>query len=569
MIIFTRITYQNFFAVGNAPIALDLNTHATTLIVGRNGVGKSTVGEAVVFALFGKPLRAINKPQLVNNVNRRDCLVELDFTTGSGSYKVRRGIKPTVFEIFHNGNLIPVPANVDDYQETLESIIKLDYKSFKQVVILGSASFTPFMRLTTGQRRDIIEDLLDIQVFSSMNALAKDDLSTAKSTLDKLTTQRKMLGDQIVMAEGFTSLLEQQNAQALADINTQITQYQTELDTLRIDLQDVNTELAECTRQMVGHSLDACTKKQQQYEQFLVQLKAKLKTLQDDEAFYATNANCPECEQVITEAFKATRLADCGAQKQAEATLAITQCESALTRYRTLTQTAQSHVDEETRLKGQQRDLKRDLQTVNRRIAELEVERIKHAKPVVHPNVDLKDLHRQADQLSLDYADTSKQRVIYDAATQLLKDTGIKTKVVRHYLPIINRLVNHYLNAMDFPILFTFDESFNETMKSRHRDEFSYEAFSEGEKKRIDLALLLTWRAVAKLKNSASTNLLILDEVFDSSLDSAGIEEFLKIMATLEAGTNVFVISHRTDQLVDKFEHTLLFEKHKQFSRLK
>lgn len=568
MITFTEVVYQNLFAVGNAAITITLNSHTTTLIVGKNGAGKSTMSEAVCFALFGKPLRAINKPQLVNNVNRRDCLVELTFTTSSGSYKVRRGIKPTVFEIFHNGTLIPVPSNVDDYQATLESIIKLDYKSFKQVVILGSASFVPFMRLTTAQRRDIIEDLLDIEVFSSMNALAKEDLSTAKVSLDRLTTQRKMLGDQIVMAENFTHLLEQQNAQALVDIDAQITQYQSELDGLRDDLSDVTANTAACVARMSTHSLDACQRKQQQYEHFLVQLTAKLKTLQDDQAFYETHANCPECEQVITEAFKTTRV-QTAVEKQAEAALAIAQCESALVRYRSLTQTAQSYVDEENRLRAQQRDLKRDVATVNRRIAELDVERTKRSKPLVHPDVDLRDLRTQAERLTFDYADISKKRVIYDAATQLLKDNGIKTKVVRHYLPIINRLVNHYLNAMDFPILFTFDEAFNESMKSRHRDEFSYESFSEGEKKRIDLALLLTWRAVAKLKNSASTNLLILDEVFDSSLDSAGIEEFLKIMATLEAGTNVFVISHRTDQLVDKFEHTLLFEKHKQFSRLK
>lgn len=567
MITFQQISYQNFLASGNVPIVIDLTAHPTTLIVGINGTGKSTMSEAISFALFGRALRSINKPQLVNNINQRECLVELEFTTIAGQFKVRRGIKPTVFEIYRNGVLEPMPANMDDYQETLESILKLDYKSFKQVVILGSASYVPFMRLTATQRRDIIEDLLDIEVFSSMNALAKEDLSEVKSAIDKTITLRKALSDQIAMAASYTDLLEQQNLAALQGTEAGLQALQAEDDGIRADLAAIELERAPYATASAIYA--KASAKEREFERTLYQLHAKLKELKDKHAFYADHDNCPECEQVISDDFTDAKVSELADKEQA-VEKAITECTRLLTVHRTRAQEAQAALTQDTRLETEAKSLHSALVFNERSRRSLQTHLVKLQQPIAVPaQVDVVDLNKKLDEATAAQNAHASTRVILDAATMLLKDNGIKTKVIKHYLPIINRQINHYLTAMDFPILFTFDESFNETMKSRHRADFSYESFSEGEKKRIDIALLLTWRAVAKLKNSASTNLLILDEVLDSSLDAAGIEDFMKIMQALESGTNAIVISHRTDQLVDKFAHTIQFETYKQFSRIK
>jgi DNA repair exonuclease SbcCD ATPase subunit len=566
MIRFTKVTYQNFLATGNVPITIDLIAHATTLIVGTNGAGKSTMSEAICFALFGKALRNINKPALVNSVNGRDCIVELEFTTVSGAFKVRRGIKPAIFEIYRNGVLEPVPANVDDYQETLESIIKLDYKSFKQVVILGSGTYVPFMCLSAASRRGIIEDLLDIEVFSSMNALAKEDLSEIKQQLDKNILQRKALGEQIVMGETFTAHLAEQNRLKLMSVHAEQIKLVEESKGLLHDRYELEQDLVDFAD--AKDAFNTLNTKQHELERTMDKLKSKAAEIRRDAHFYETHENCPECEQVITDDFKQAKQS-AAAQKIGDVDKAIALCQRMLDENLALRGEQQKRVSESQTLITKLQGINTHLTWHKRRLTELMAEEKQLQVPVTAPNIDLQALRTQVDDLANQHNELSRNRVVYDAATMLLKDNGIKTKVIKHYLPIINKQINHYLLAMDFPILFTFDESFNESMKSRHRDDFVYESFSEGEKKRIDLALLLTWRAIAAMKNSASTNLLILDEVFDGSLDASGIEEFLKLMTTLEEGTNVFVISHRTDQLIDKFHHNIMFEKHKQFSRIK
>jgi DNA repair exonuclease SbcCD ATPase subunit len=566
MIQFTRVRYQNFLATGNAPITIELDKHATTLVTGRNGAGKSTMSEAVCFALFAKPLRNVNKPKLVNSINQKDCVVELWFSNTQGNYYIKRGIKPAIFEIYRNDILEPIPANLDDYQTSLESILKLNYKSFKQVVILGSASYTPFMRLAAAGRREIIEDILDIQVFSSMNALAKEDLTDAKLALEANTLARKAITDQLALAISFQSHLAQQNTDALTVVNDAITQTDAQMT-------DFTTERLALVPQVAIY--DAAIKRQttalnhqHNYERILEQLRTKACHLHKDHTFYAEHTTCPECEQVITEEFKQTRFATL-AQKEADAAKAIAQCEGLIATYRTAADTA-THDARAVSTAGV-RIAKIDtlLPVYRRRLSELTAEQWKLQQPVTAPNVDVPALTAQLATLDAEQKALASRRVILDAATMLLKDNGIKTRVIKHYLPIINKTVNHYLTAMDFPILFELGESFDETIKSRYRDEFTYELFSEGEKKRIDLALLLTWREVAKLKNSASTNLLILDEVvFDSSLDAMGVEECLKILESLAHDTNVWVISHRTDQLLDRFTQTIMFEKHKGYSRI-
>lgn len=567
MITFTKVKYQNFLGTGNAPIALDLDEYATTLIIGKNGAGKSTVSEAICFALFGKPLRNVTKPKLVNSVNQKDCLVELWFTTSTGHYLIKRGIKPAIFEIYRNDVLEPVPANVDDYQETLESILKLDYKSFKQVVILGSASYVPFMRLPTPARRDIIEDLLDIEVFSSMNALAKEDVSELKQAIEKCGLKRKSITEQLRIAKEFTDHLATQTKQQIDLVTAEIEKQRASIAALREERVEREAELAPVPGAIALHTKLSDNKRE--YERMLDKLETKYAKLDKDHEFYADHTNCPECEQIITEEFKTAKFAalDTNIVKVQGA---LAECERRMNAVAADIK-AQEIIMAAGRATNERiKEIDRAIGYGVRRIGEYEQQvTALEQTPTSAPTVDIAALSAQLAALNTEHDTLSKRKVVLDAATMLLKDNGIKTRVVKHYLPIINKHINHYLTAMDFPILFQFDESFEESMKSRHRDEFTYELFSEGEKKRIDLALLLTWRAIAKLKNSASTNLLLLDEVFDSSLDAAGIEEFLKIIGSLEKDTNVIVISHRGEQLFDKFEHAVTVEKFKGFSRIK
>lgn len=567
MVIFTGVRYSNFLASGNAPIYIPLDKHAASLIVGRNGAGKSTMSEAICFALFGRPLRKINKPKLVNSINQRDCLVELDFRVGQVNYRIRRGIKPSIFEIYENGNLIPAPASLDDYQTMLETnIVNLTYKSFLQVVVLGSASYVPFMRLTPASRREIIEDLLDIGVFSSMNALTKDDTISIRHELDKTTQAKTLIAEQRKMAQSFNEHIEEQQKERIAELEKRIVAHENEIDVQEDKLETLSIRLGDYTA--VREQLATANTNIAKYTKTLNAIKTKDREFRKEREFYETHDSCPTCEQDITEEFKANRFTYLD-EKSGAAVSATAQCQARLDQYTAAYRQAEQELEGAVALEREIHKTEIEISTHKRHIAELKRAIQTESQPRPQQKVaSVDDLDKQLDALDATHADLSKRRVIVEAATMLLKDNGIKARIIRHYLPIINRTINAYLNAMDFPILFTLDEEFSEQIKSRHRDEFAYDSFSEGEKKRIDLALLLTWRAVAALKNSASTNLLILDEVFDGSLDAAGTEEFLKIIAGLEQGTNIFVISHKMDQLVDKFANIIVFEKQRGFSQL-
>jgi DNA repair exonuclease SbcCD ATPase subunit len=565
MIVFDRIKYSNFLASGQVPIDIPLNAHASTLIVGRNGAGKSTMTEAVCFALFGRALRNITKPALVNSINKRDALVELWFHIDQVQYLIRRGIKPNVFEIYVDGDLVPPPAALTDYQIMLETqILGLNYKSFMQIVVLGSASYVPFMRLSPAQRREIIEDLLDIEVFSVMNTLAKDELSTVKATAEKLTQERRSLEEQLRMGESFVAQISEDHEARRATLLAEHDRLDLEIQALREQKTALEDTLIEYVDAQAH--LTTMTQKLHEYENTSRSLAAKTKKIDKERTFYADHDECPTCTQSITPEFKDERFLDLDST-EVMLQKAATQCAALITKYTQAVAVAQQAVTEEQTLRREIAGIDASISHHLRRQKELRTELGKDSPTIVRPVVDLEELRKKLLANETALVTVTARREILEVASFLLKDSGIKSRVIKHYLPIINKQINTYLAAMDFPIHFSLDEEFNEIIQSQHRDDFSYESFSEGERKRIDIALLLSWRAVARLKNSASCNMLVLDEVFDSSLDIAGTEEFLKIIHALEQ-TNVFVISHKTDTMLDKFAHVITFQKHRGFSSL-
>ena len=565
MIIFEKVRYKNFLATGNVSIELALNENASTLVIGKNGAGKSTMTEALCFALFGRALRNINKPALVNSTNQKDTVVELWFTIDQTKYRIKRGMKPTVFQIYVDDVLLPAPAALADYQTLLETtILKINYKSFMQIVVLGSASFVPFMRLTPASRRDIIEDLLDIEIFSAMSGLTKDEIAEVKSTGDQLTMQRVLLEEQLRMAETFASQLDGERDEKLTALRAAMDTTQTQIDTLREQQSEWTTAREAYTEVSAQHR--AATEKHSGYTTTHRAIATQEKKLEKERVFFTTHDACPTCEQSITDKFKQARF-QVLAEKEAAAQKALIQCQSLVEKYAALVDTHQLGLDADAELQRQIALVSGQVPIHTQRLRELEEERQATLVPPAAP-VDVDAIQAEQQEILEQHTVVAARRSVLDTAMTLLKDSGIKARVIKHYLPIINKHINYYLTAMDFPIHFTLNEEFKETIQSRHRDDFSYESFSEGEKKRIDLALLLTWRSIARLKNSASCNVLVLDEVFDSSLDINGTEEFLKIIHELEHA-NVFVISHKTDSLVDKFHHVITFEKQRGFSAIK
>ena len=565
MIIFEKVRYKNFLATGNLSIELALNENASTLVIGKNGAGKSTMTEALCFALFGRALRNINKPALVNSTNQKDTVVELWFTIDQTKYRIKRGMKPTVFQIYVDDVLLPAPAALADYQTLLETtILKINYKSFMQIVVLGSASFVPFMRLTPASRRDIIEDLLDIEIFSAMSGLTKDEIAEVKSTGDQLTMQRVLLEEQLRMAETFASQLDGERDEKLTALRAAMDTTQTQIDTLREQQSEWTTAREAYTEVSAQHR--AATEKHSGYTTTHRAIATQEKKLEKERVFFTTHDECPTCEQSITDKFKQARF-QVLAEKEAAAQKALIQCQSLVEKYAALVDTHQLGLDADAELQRQIALVSGQVPIHTQRLRELEEERQATLVPPAAP-VDVDAIQAEQQEILEQHTVVAARRSVLDTAMTLLKDSGIKARVIKHYLPIINKHINYYLTAMDFPIHFTLNEEFKETIQSRHRDDFSYESFSEGEKKRIDLALLLTWRSIARLKNSASCNVLVLDEVFDSSLDINGTEEFLKIIHELEHA-NVFVISHKTDSLVDKFHHVITFEKQRGFSAIK
>lgn len=568
MIIFNWIRWKNLLATGNYWTRIQLDAHQNTLIVGKNGSGKSTLLDALCFALFGKPFRKINKPTLVNSINKGQCVVELAFQIDTVNYRIVRGISPTVFEIYKNEEPLDEESATRDFQEYLEQfILKFNMKSFTQIVILGSASFTPFMQLSAADRRLIIEDLLDIQIFSTMHGLAKDHLALNKTAISETKMKyTSTLEKKDMLIEHIKNL--QTNKDHLLDSYTkELEQYRVEQMALTLSIDKTEKKIITLTDQLKEQP--ALTKKIRQ----LVQLEAKISqnvTKQSGQKdFFSTTQTCPTCTQDISETFKKEKVQTIEEKLQAlnEGMVALQ------TKLQTSEQLHQVFLQVEKTIQSNREAItgwRSKLQEVTRQVARLE-EKKSSLDTSIHSTdkeeAQLIDLEKDLEKLSVQLKTLSEEKQYLETASVLLKDTGIKTQIVRQYLPIINSLTNKYLALLDFFVNFQLDENFKETIRSRYRDEFSYHSFSEGQKMRIDMSLMLTWRGVAKLKNSIDTNLLILDEIFDSSLDATGADELMKVLHLIE-GNNIFVISHRGDILQDKFAHTLQFTEQQNFSYL-
>lgn len=569
MIIFSKCRWKNFLSTGNVFTEIDLTRSTNTLIVGHNGAGKSSILDALTFGLFGKPFRKINKPQLVNSINTSNTVVEIEFFIGKKQYKIIRGIKPNIFEIYCDGTLVNQDAKVKDYQEHLEKfILKLNYKSFTQVVILGSASFVPFMQLSPADRRSIIEDLLDIQIFSSMNTIVKNRISTIKDEQKTVEYDIKLINEKITLQK---QNIEDHKKNHLVEIDKKTKEISDNNEYLNKVTKDIAL-IQKHNQQLTDKIADKTTVTTRNTKLLTLQSKFEdsVKKLNKEIAFYENNDNCPTCQQAISEDTKGKHVT--------EKYLKITEIGTASTKLEGEIENVCKRLDEIDKIQKHITSHNSEIIKLNTQVTSInsfntkllkEIEELK-SRTTSNETGDekLKSLNTQLQESTELAEKLSTDKHYHEYAASLLKDTGIKTKIIKQYLPVMNKLINKYLTAMDFFVNFNLNESFEETIKSRHRDEFSYASFSEGEKMRIDLALLFTWRQIAKMKNSVSTNLLVLDEVFDSSLDGVGTEEFLKLLNSLDTNTNVFVISHKGDQLFDKFRSIIKFTKKNNFSQI-
>ena len=567
MITFQKIRWKNFLSTGNQFTEIDFQEKNTNLIIGTNGAGKSTMLDALTFVLFNKPFRKINKPQLINSTNEKDCLVEIEFEINSRQYVVRRGIKPTVFDISVNGTQLHREADDRAMQRVLENnILKVNYKSFTQIVILGSSTFVPFMQLTTANRREVIEDLLDIRIFSLMNNILKDKIRTQKEQIKSLDLKKETLKDKMKMQQNFIDELENRGKQNISANKTKITKLMKEVDDFMLDNEKVEKDIHKYTKEL--EEVTGARQKLSKLNTLRGKISQKVSAITKEHKFFMENTVCPTCQQDIEEEFRVNRISD-AQNKAKELKEGFDELESTIkfeqererqfnTLSKEITNLTHGISQNNTRISGNQRqirDLESEIQTIADNLANRNTE------------------HEKLDQFKSNLAHTfseltdKKQEIVHhDFAYSLLKDDGVKTKIIKKYLPFINQQVNRYLQLMDFYINFHLDEEFKETVKSPIHEDFSYSSFSEGEKMRIDLALLFTWREVARVKNSVNTNLLIMDEVFDSSLDGFGTDEFLKIIRYIIKDANIFVISHKQD-MRDKFESVIMFDKVKGFSR--
>lgn len=570
MILFSKIRWKNLLSTGDAWTEVNFRKSKSTLIVGENGAGKSTILDAICFALFAKPFRKINKPQLVNSINKKGMLVELEFSIGNKQYLIRRGQKPNVFDIICDGNMLNQTSDVREYQEMLESnILKLNFKSFSQIVILGSASFTPFMQLPAAHRREIIEDLLDIQIFSIMNTLLKEKVALNKQEITSVSYEMKAAADKIELHNKLVKTLKDNKQTTIDAKNSQLKEVSGNMQ-IALDVIKEHREKIVTLKGSIADE-DTISSKHSNYLNLKRAGESKLRNIIDSIEFLEEHESCPTCNQDIEAHFKYSGIADKTAQKaDIEKTLAslqqlIDSLDERLTEIadvHSLIQEQQLLIqDYNTQVKIYENTIKLLQDEITNLEAEIEEQSTDDAEELDAIKRTLKAAINTKEELL-------KDKSALDVASVLLKDSGVKTKIIKQYIPVINKIVNKYLAAMDFFVNFELNENFEETIKSRHRDDFSYESFSEGEKMRIDLALLFTWRSISKLRNSASTNLLIMDEVFDSSLDNNGTEEFLKIISTLTADTNLFIISHKGDQLFDKFHSVIKFQKVKNFSQM-
>tara|TARA_R100000005_G_scaffold94729_1_gene73671 strand:- start:430 stop:2151 length:1722 start_codon:yes stop_codon:yes gene_type:complete len=569
MIHFKNVRWKNFLSTGNAFSEMCLDCNHSTLIVGTNGAGKSTVLDAICFALFNKPFRKITKGQLVNAVNEKETLVEIEFNIGSREYLIRRGIKPNVFEIHLNGNMLNQEASAAEQQKSLEqNILKLNYKSFTQVVILGSSTFVPFMQLSPPHRREVIEDLLDIKIFSTMNLILKDRVKTLKEQIRDLEYKMEITKEKVQMQQRFIQDLKTQSKENNVQRHTEIRKLQ---DEIVLTQKENEGNLVTCTKLQTDlkkyDSVDDEHNKLRIYES---KFADKFKKLRSDYKFFDKNDTCPTCKQSIDEELRTT--------KKTSITSSISELENASSELNDKLQKIKEDLQSKKDLLAQLQELNAQMVSNNKEISWKEQSIKKLNDQIAKQEGGGANLKREQEKLkelakegvSIEkYMSTSKHdRDNHDVVVNMLKDTGIKSNIIKKYLPVMNQLINRYLKELDFYVSFELNENFEETIKSRFRDEFSYASFSEGEKMRIDLALLFTWRTIAKMKNSANTNLLMLDEIFDSSLDSSGTDDFMKILRTFSEDTNVFVISHKPDVLQDKFDRLLRVEKRQNFSTI-
>ena len=569
MITFETIRWKNFLSTGDQWTEIDFCESPSTLIVGSNGAGKSTMLDALCFGLFGKAFRKINKPQLVNSINEKGLKVEVTFSIGKDDYRVFRGIKPNVFELYKNNKLIDQDAATKDTQKYLEqSVLKLNFKSFTQVVILGSSTFVPFMQLPAAHRREVIEDLLDINIFSNMNALLKDRVRATQTQSRDCQHMMTVAEERVTSQQKLINSLRSVNQKHLKEKEDRVVDNQVKIDETQIKLHEKQKQLGTIEFDMTEYN--RIKKDVSTFKQDKAVKQSDLKRLIGDVKFFESHSDCPTCGQGIEDDFKETQIESLSDQGSV-ITKEVWNIEEEIDRL-----TAQlTELDEKS---SQAHELRSEINFFEREIVRIEFENLEIQKELIDlnsntPNIDKEEetliaLQGDYDTTSADCAKVSRTLDEYQVVSSLLKDSGIKSQIIKKYIPIFNQLINKYLQSMDFFVNFTLDEEFNEVIKSRFRDEFSYASFSEGEKQKIDLALLFTWREVARMKNSVATNLLILDEVFDSSLDASATSELLAILRSLGQETNVFVISHKGDILVDKFLRTLKFEKVNDFSKM-
>ena len=569
MIIFEKIRWKNFLSTGNVFSEIDLTSQRTNLIVGSNGAGKSTILDALTFSLFGKPFRKISKSMLVNSINEKDCVAEITFTIGKNDYRVVRGIKPTKLEIYCNGVLWDKESSVNEQQKNFEnSVLKMNFKSFTQIVVLGSSTFVPFMKLSIPQRREIIEDILDIQVFSTMNVLLKDRVKENNIEVREIDYQIDLLKDKIELQKQHMLALEKINKEEIDRKRTKIEEYKKSETEKNDSIESLTKEIFNLNKEMKDYQKS--NSNLQKLNTYLIKLQSKLKSCKKDHKFFEKNHVCPTCTQQLSDEFRENKLEESQSEIDKMDTgiedleSAIVDEQNKLQKFTELSTEVNNRNATLSQLNFQLTSIRKEVNSIEEEIKELEGsnpdKKAEYTK--------LEKLVKEKKDFSKQHASLKKDRDVLTTASHLLKDNGIKTRIIKTYLPTMNKLINDFLQRMEFYVNFTLDENFEEIIKSRYRDVFSYDSFSEGEKARIDIALLLTWRSIAKLKNSVDTNLLILDEIFDGSLDQSGTSDLGWILRNFDESTKVFVISHKQG-MDDKFDRTITAEKEKNFSIIK
>jgi len=567
MIIFENIKWKNFLSTGNVYTKINLSKNKNTLIIGENGAGKSTILDALTFALYNKPFRKINKGQLVNSINNKGAVVELEFSLYKNKYRIVRGIKPNIFEVYKNNDLINQNADSKDYQEYLEKhILKIGYKSFCQVVVLGSATFLPFMQLPAAQRREIVETLLDLQIFTTMNSVLKDKVQKNKEDFIRVEEQKRNIEEKIIIIKKYIEKREQESKESVEKKEKEIEKIDEIIISKKEELKKVEKEYHELSQDVSDDK--KITNENTNLLLLREKINSKIDMVSEEITFLETNDDCPTCKQRIEESFKLESIGDKN-DKLKEYKDGLFLLKEKIFNNEKEMQSLNESKEKLSKVKDQFKDISFDLSSTERmkKSIEAEIKSIKKKESTIS-NEEIKDSEEELIKINDIYNELIKNKDLYSASSVLLKDNGIKSRIIKKYIPIINKLINKYLSDLNFFVKFELDEEFNEVIKSRHRDEFSYSSFSEGERMKINLSILFTWRMISQLRNSINTNLLIMDEVFDSSLDSEATEDFMKLLNEFGDKTNVFIISHKTEQLNEKFDNIIRFKKQKNFSKI-